>query len=322
MSFNLTATVKSRPAYRTFASDCDGNLGHAYLVYCEDEAVRKEFLTLAAQRIFCKKACGDCDVCRAIEQKNYLDVRFFDGAEMKISDVNDLTENASIKPVVGEKKVYLIDNADKLTPQAQNKLLKTYEEPPEYLVILLGASNENGILTTIRSRAKKLFFEGLSAQEVVDYLLQEGADEKSAKTAAAVAGGDLKRADDFLSDPKISDQYERCFSLMLDLNNSSQVADWLYTDLFAKENIGLTFDFLEIILSDALKKTSGSNLPYQNVGRDFDLAEIAKKFSSQSAAASLYAINEGRKKLYFNVGALSVAEGVLFDVLEARYKWQ
>ncbi|MBR1747256.1 MAG: hypothetical protein IJ735_03475 [Clostridia bacterium] len=322
MTFDLTQAIKRRSAYRTFAADCDGGLGHAYLVYCEDDVVRSVFLTLAAQRIFCKNACGECDVCRAIEEKNYLDVKYFDGADMKVPDVDALTESASVRPVMGDYKVYLINNADKLSPQAQNKLLKTYEEPPKYVVILLGATNENGLLATIKSRAKKIHLEELTPQEVVDYLVSGGADEKSARTAAAISDGKLQLADDFLTDPKISDRYDRCFGLMLDLNNSSQIVDWLYTDLFAKENILSTFDFLEIILSDVLKKTSGSTAPFKNVGRDFDLTEIAKKFSPQSASASLYALNEGRKKLYYNVGALSVAEGVLFDMLEARYKWQ
>jgi len=322
VTFDLTAAVKKRSAYRTFSADCDGNLGHAYLVYCGDEVLRKEFLTVAAKRIFCKSACGECAICRAIDEGNYLDVAYFDGAEMKVADVNDLTENASVRPVAGDKKVYLVDNADKLSPQAQNKLLKTYEEPPAYVVIILGASNESGVLSTIKSRAKKLYPEEFSAAEVVSYLVANGAEQKDAVTAAAIADGNLKKAEDFLSDPKISGLYERCFSMMLDLQNSSQIVDWLYTDLFSKENIGTTFDFLETILSDVMKKTAGSPAPLKNVGRDFDLAEIAKKFSPQSASAALYAINEGRKKLYFNVGALSVAEGVLFDVLEARYKWQ
>lgn len=322
MTFDLTAAAKKRSAYRTFAADCDGNLGHAYLVYCADEVLRKEFLTLAAKRIFCKYACGECVVCRAIDEKNYLDVAYFDGSDMKVADVDELTESASVRPVAGDKKVYLVDNADKLSPQAQNKLLKTYEEPPAHVVIILGASNESGVLSTIKSRAKKLYPEELTAEEVVAYLVENGAEKKAAVTAAAIADGNLKKAEDFLSDPKISDLYDRCFSMMLDLNNSSQIVDWLYTDLFSKENIGTTFDFLETILSDVMKKTAGSAAPLKNVGRDFDLTEIAKKFSPQSASAALYAINEGRKKLYFNVAVLSVAEGVLFDVLEARYKWQ
>lgn len=321
MSFDLTRAVKSRSAYKTFSADCESRPGHAYLLLCEDSAVRSAFLTIAAQRIFCKTACGDCQTCLSIENRNYLDVNYYDGKEMKIADVNELTESASVKPVAGEYKVYLIDNADKLTPQAQNKLLKTYEEPPQYVVILLGASGDAGILPTIKSRAKKLFFESLTAQEVVEYLVAEGAEKKAAETAAAVADGDLQKADDFLNDPKVAELYDKCFSLMLDLNNSSQIVDWLYTDLFNKDNIALTFDFLESILSDVMKKSSGSDAPLKNAGRLFDLNEIAKKFSPQSASASLYAINEGRKKLYFNVGALSVAEGVLFDVLEARYKW-
>ena len=319
---NLGAYLKKRNAFVTFSADADRGLSHAYLFISEDATVRTEFLSLLAKRIFCRTACGECRTCRLIEEGNYLDVAFFNGAEMKVKDVNELTESALIKPVEGDKKVYLIDNADKLSAQAQNKLLKTYEEPPAYLTIILAAADENGILPTIKSRAKKLYFDSLTADETVEILTDEGVGEREARVAAAVSSGSLDKAEKYLSNADYANLYDNCFRMFLSLNASSQIADWLYSDTFGKDNILMTLDFMEIILSDVMIIQSGSNSPLKNSGRDFDLREIASKFNAQSAAMSLYAINEGRKRLNFNVSSVSVAEKILFDILEARYKWQ
>ena len=319
---DIIPLLKKRNAYKTFATDVDKGLSHAYLFISDDASVRAEFLNLMAKRIFCKTACGECRMCRLIDEENYLDVSFFSGENMKVKDVNELTESALIKPVEGDKKIYLINNADKLTPQAQNKLLKTYEEPPAYLTIILAASDENGILPTIRSRAKKLYFDALTADEIVSCLIDDGIDERQAKVAAAVSAGSLDKANNFLSNENYANLYDSCFALFSTLDASSQIVDWLYGETFSKDNILMTLDFMEIILSDVMIINAGSDAPLKNSGRDFDLREIAKKFNAQSASMSLYAINEGRKRLNFNVGVASVAEKILFDILEARYKWQ
>ena len=319
---DLVSMLKKRNAYASFAADVDKGLSHAYLFICDDSSVRSEFLPLVAKRIFCRTACGECRICRLIEEGNYFDVSVFDGAEMKVKDINELTETAQIKPVEGDKKVYIINNADKLTAQAQNKLLKTYEEPPAYLTIILAAADENNVLPTIKSRAKKLYFDALTSDEIVSLLIDEGTGEREAKVAAAVSSGSLDKAEKFLSNENYANLYDSCFRMFLTLTSSSQIVDWLYDETFNKDNINMTLDFMEIILSDVMIIQSGSTSPLKNSGRDFDLREIANKFNAQSAAMSLYAINEGRKKLNFNVSSVSVAEKILFDILEARYKWQ
>lgn len=309
-------------AFQNFDRDADSKLGHAYLLISEDGISRAAFLSLAAKRAFCKNICGECEVCRAIDEGTYPDVYFLNGAEMKVRDMTAMTENAAVKPVVGEKKIYLIDNAGKLSPQAQNKLLKTYEEPPYYVTVILAAADENGLLNTIKSRAKKIYLENLSAAQTAEILIDEGADKTQAEIAAAVSAGNLERAEQFLLKEGYAALYDRCFEMFAGLNSSSSIVDYLYSELFTKENILITLDFMEIILCDVMKIASKSGAVLQNSGREYDLRLIAEKFTAQSAAMSLYAVNEGRKKLNFNINSASCAEGILFDILEARYKWQ
>lgn len=317
---NLEPLVKKLDAYKLFCKDVDAGLNHAYLVTGGDEETRETFLRLAARRIFCPTACGICADCVAIDGGNFFDVYFYNGAEMKVKDVNALTENAAVKPS-RDRKLYLINNANALNAQSQNKLLKTYEEPPSYVTIILAAANGNGLLPTIKSRAKSLFLNDFSTKDIADALVEAGADRRAAAIYAA-AGGSPSRAEAFLGDEKFVALYDGAIELLLGLNSSAQIADYLYGELFTKENILMTLDFMEIILSDVLAITSSSGAPLKNVGREFDMKLIAQKFNSQSAAMAVYAVNEGRKKLKFNLSPTASAEGVLFDILEARYKWQ
>lgn len=318
----LDALILRRNAFKSFASDAKSNLGHAYLLVCEDGLARERLLTLMAKSVFCPRICGECATCKGIEDRSYLDVVFFDGAEMKVPDITDLTETAMIKPVLGDRKIYLIDNADKLSPQAQNKLLKTYEEPPAYLTVILACSSKNGILTTIKSRAKKLYFDSFTAREIIDYLTENGADAREADVAAAVSNGSLERAEKFLHSETFASLYDGCFTIMNELTASGKIPELVFREEFNKENVKISFDIMEIILCDVMKIKSGSGLPLLNDGREYDIKKIAEKYTAQSAAMSLAAINEGRKLLNSNVSSVSAAESVLFKILEAKYKWQ
>lgn len=320
----LSPLILKRGAFKTFAHDVDTGLGHAYLFLSEDGLVREEFLKSAAKRTFCKNICESCKSCREIEENSRLDVFFLDGANMKVKQITELTESAAVKPVSGDRKLYLIDNADKLNIQSQNKLLKTYEEPPSFVTVILAAASENGILPTIRSRAKKLYFQSLMTKEITALFISDGAEQSQAEIAAALGGGSLERAETFLNNENYEKLYNGCFEMLLNLNSSSQIVDYLYGELFTKENILISLDFLEIIIADIMKLTAcedASSDLLKNSGRLYDLKEIAKKFSAQSAAMALFAVNEARKKLKNNVSAVSSAETMLFDVLEARYKW-
>lgn len=319
---DFDSLLLKRTAFRTFATDVEKRLGHAYLLVCEDGLARERLLTLMAERVFCKNLCGSCSYCRAIEAKSYLDISFFDGATMKVADANALTEQAMVRPVIGDRKIYLIDNAEKLSPQAQNKLLKTYEEPPAFLTIILACATENGVLTTIKSRAKKLYFDAFSSKEIIQYLRDDGIEEQDANVAAAVSNGSIERAESFLHSETFGSLYDGCFDILNRLTSSAKVPELVFREEFNKENIQISFDILEIILSDILKIGTESKQPLLNDGREYDINKLAERYSAQSAAVALSAINEGRKMLNNNISPTSSAERVLFKILEAKYKWQ
>ena len=96
-----------------------------------------------------------------------------DGEAIKVEDIRDMNRQIIVKPIVSDKKLFIINNADMMTENAQNAFLKTLEEPPTYAIIILITSNENKLLTTIKSRVMKLEFDKLKDDEIEKYVREE-----------------------------------------------------------------------------------------------------------------------------------------------------
>jgi DNA polymerase III delta prime subunit len=305
------------------ADQKSGAFGHAYLIISEDDQVRKAVFKKISLAVFCPTSCGECAHCKKILSNNHINIRVLDGKNrIKVAEINELIENTHILPIDGDKKLYFIDNAELLDPRVQNKLLKTYEEPPSYVTIFLGSANESGLLSTIKSRGKRIYIEPFSAIAVYDELVESGFDEILSQEAASYSAGSMEKALLFVNDERYKNVYEETFNTMMSLKNSSQIIDHLYKDIFSKDNIRLTLDFMEIFLSDIIKIITKSNLEKSTLNRDYDLNKLSKGLTLAGVSMALNAINDARKRLNFNVSALSVAEKVMFDILEAKYKWQ
>ena len=136
---------------------------------------KKQFAREFAKNIMCLKGgnCNQtCDSCKKFEAKsnqNYVEVNYGE-YKKDIITIDQIREkvinNAYEKPIMSSKKVYVINDADRMNEPAQNALLKTLEEPPKYVVIILIVSNENALLPTIKSRCVTVKFNNLSNEEI------------------------------------------------------------------------------------------------------------------------------------------------------------
>ncbi len=317
------ALVEKNRAWKQFYRDVRSGLGHAYIFLTEDKELLSSLMHFAALACFCPSVCCECEVCQSVADGSHPDVYRKSGDGMKVrDDLEPLLERVEMQPVRADKKVFLIEDADKMNVVCQNKLLKTFEEPPPHVTMILGASSESGLLSTIRSRGKKLFAESLSSEDIVRELTEDGIDEYSAEVAAAYSMGNLYKARKFAEGGDYREQYEQVFSMLMSLKKSAQIAEYALGDNFGKDRIALTLDFMDVILSDAMKTTVGSDAQRFTVGRERDLLQVASGFSAQGLAMALEVINVAREQLNYNVNAANVANGVLFGILEARYKWQ
>jgi DNA polymerase-3 subunit delta' len=154
-------------------------------------------------------SCNRCKSCLQSDTGNHPDILrvTHEKPSIGVEDIRlQVNADIQVKPYDSPYKIYIIDDADKLTEQAQNALLKTIEEPPEYAVILLLVSNISVILPTILSRCVLLNLKPVDKQLIKDFLMQEHhIPDYMAEMAAAFSGGNVGKAIKYAS----SEDFER-----------------------------------------------------------------------------------------------------------------
>ena len=154
------------------------NIAHSYMFVGKDSIGKLLFAKEFAKAILCTeegKPCNKCKSCIEFNTNNNPDFNILEpeGNSIKIDQIRELTKKVYEKPVVSNRKVYIINDSNYMTKEAQNSLLKTLEEPPEYITIILITSNENLFLPTIKSRCTKVLFNRLTNEELADILQKQ-----------------------------------------------------------------------------------------------------------------------------------------------------
>lgn len=253
---------------------------HSYLFIGTQGIGKKMIATEFAKMLLCigeKKYCNNCKSCIEFNTNNNPDFLYIepDGNSIKIEQIRYLQKKIQEKPIISEKKVYIIDNADCMTVEAQNCLLKTLEEPPEFATIILIGSNENSFLTTIKSRCMIIHFQSLKNEEIKNFLEKEYNINNTSENIIETFQGSIGKAI-LLKDKK--EEYEKIQNMIDNLDKKDlidiiKLAEPLYK---AKEEILEILDYINIIL---LKKAKNQYL-YTNCIR---IVENTKKRIRQNS---------------------------------------
>ena len=226
---------------------------HSYL-FCGIEGIgKKRFAEDIAQFLLCQNPqdIHCCDVCKSCVEFNtnnnpdFFLIEANDG-KIKIDQIREMHRKIAEKPIISERKVYIIDNADQMTTEAQNCLLKTLEEPPEYATIILICSNENSMLNTIKSRCTRIYFLPIEQEEIKEFI-QKNYNQEMDKDILELAQGSIGKA------IKILDNQEMYINLKNILSNMSkdnlidvvQNAEMLYK---TKDEINSIIEYINVLL--------------------------------------------------------------------------
>ncbi len=198
----------------------------------------------------CNDQCNSCIKFNANSNPDYYEL-VPENQKIKIDNIRLLQEKIAEKPIISNKKIYVIDNADLMTEESQNCLLKTLEEPPEYSVIILVVSNESKILPTIKSRCIKINFSRLTPEELKKYLEVENKlkqySNEDLNDIIELLDGSLEKVDTIEEKKKNYDELNIIVENLekgnkLELFNNSEI---LYNQ---KENIIDILSYMNIIL--------------------------------------------------------------------------
>lgn len=316
-------TLKNSRAFSLLKGDFDKGLGHAYMVVSPDDDVVDEFFTLVAMAVYCPthEPCGTCVECKKIQNGNNPDVFHLNEArdKIKVEMLTGFLESVNIKPI-GDKKLYFIHRADLMNAQAQNKLLKTFEEPPADVTIFLGVNNEASILETVNSRARTIYIENFDEQTIRTSLLSLGIEPSVCALAASCGEGQLGKAYKIAQNPSYVELYRSAITLLKALQKSDNVAA-LTPSITAQKDVGEFLDVLSIILRDVLVASGDSSLILQK-HVSADIEELSVKYNRTAVAYMLGAINDARRKLSLNVNPTATIDALLFKILEENHRWK
>lgn len=154
----------------------EGRLHHAYLFSGTRGVGKTSIARLFAKGLNCETGitatpCGECANCKAIEEGRFIDLIEIDAASRtKVEDTRELLDNVQYKPTVGRFKVYLIDEVHMLSRHSFNALLKTLEEPPEYVKFLLATTDPQKLPITILSRCMQFHLRALDQVQIANHL--------------------------------------------------------------------------------------------------------------------------------------------------------
>jgi len=184
----------------------NNSLSHAYILYGIEGIGKYTFAVEFAKSILCNTSdiyCSNCSSCTLCDANTHPDFKILsDNKTIGVKEIKSLGEFVNTKSILSSYKVIIIDQAEKMTVAAQNKFLKTFENPPKNVIIILIVNNYDLIIDTIKSRGYEIYFKPLSAKEITEYLIKKTDIDKNylLKTSKFFQGSILKANELILSD--------------------------------------------------------------------------------------------------------------------------
>lgn len=198
-------------------------ISHAYIFSAEKGCGKRTMAKAFAEALQCEQggtdACGACVACRQVEGDNHPDVIWVTHEKPNTISIDEIREQVNktiaIKPYKSKYKIYIIPDAEMMTLQAQNAILKTIEEPPEYAVLILLTANETELLPTIHSRCVMLRFRPISAELVKKYLMEHfQIPDYKAEICASFGQGNIGKAARLATDERFSVMKDEALALV------------------------------------------------------------------------------------------------------------
>ena len=231
-------------------------VSHSYIFAGEKGSGKKLLAKLFAMTLQCEKhgkePCLQCSSCKKAMNHDNPDIIYVSHEKPNSIGIEDIREqliaDVDIKPYTGPYKVYIVDEAEKLTVQAQNALLKTIEEPPAYAVIMLLVNNGATLLPTIASRCVTLNFKPVRDEVIKKYLMEElHVPDYQAEVSVAFAQGNVGRAKQIATAEDFAEMMEAAFRI-LKKGKDMEVYEMVDAIKLLSEQKHTVYEYLDLFL--------------------------------------------------------------------------
>ena len=302
---------------------------HAYLFTGPPGLGRRSLALRFAQALDCPnppapgEACRKCKTCQQIERMQYADLAVIqaekEGGTLKVEQIRSVRQSLSLKPYQGKYRLALFLRFQEANANAANALLKTLEEAPAHVILLLTADTVEQLLPTITSRCEILRLRPLPVERVERYLKERGAEAESARLLAHISSGRPGYALRLMADKEALDFRQKRLGEIQSLLKSNRRGRFAYAEKLTERKYEARERFRETLLlwlsfwRDVLMRTAGSETPLTNVDFSGAVDALAERLTL-AEVRKLVSDGEGAiDKLERNVNARLLAEVTLLD---------
>lgn len=303
-------------------------VSHAYILDGEEGAGKMMLARAFAQTLQCERGgtepCGECHSCKQAlsgNQPDIITVGHEKPASIGVEDIRgQLCGDIQIKPYSSPYKIYIVDEAEKMTVQAQNALLKTIEEPPAYGVILLLTTNADAFLPTILSRCVTLKLRPVKSEVIRAYLMEKyQIPDYQADVCTAFARGNVGKAQRLAQSEQFAELKEHLIHLLRHLRDMEiyELTEAVRSASEYKAEIGDYLDlmalwFRDVLLFKATRQIDGLVFA-EEIG---DISAQAQKSSYEGLERILKALEKAKVRLKANVNFELTMELLMLTIKE------
>lgn len=303
-------------------------VSHAYIINGERSSGKEFVAKVFAKTLQCEKggteACDECHSCKQAQSGNQPDIIYISHEKPNTISVEDIRAQINndivIKPYSSPRKVYIMNEGEKMTPQAQNALLKTLEEPPEYAVILILTTNVDSLLPTVLSRCVVLNMKPVPDKKVKEFLMKElEVPDYKADICVAFARGNIGKAKMLASSEEFDKVKEEAITLVKYINDMeiSEIVKAIKKISEYKFEITDYLDILSVWYRDVLlfKATKDAN---SMIFRDEIqyIRKVADRSTYEGIETIVKALQQAKRRLDANVNFDLTMELLLLTIQE------
>ena len=318
----------------------DGSLPHALLITGEKGVGKKTLAQVIAAALLCQhpssRPCGECPACRQVASGNHPDLIVIQKGTsiteekedksktvIPVSEIAELERRCAALPYEGDRRVAIIRDADDMNPEAQNKLLKTLEDPPGGNFFLLTSAKRENLLPTIVSRCESVYLHPWRQDTILRVLRAQGIDGPRAKDAAGESGGSIGAALQLAVDENYWKTRSEVYRQFFHMKASSEVLSVSNQWKDRREEAELLFSLLEGGIHRLLHYRLHSGSGEANIEEMFGDAWL--RFARECDLEDFTRLTDGiilaRKRLQASVNFQVIVEQILFMMMEASRKW-
>lgn len=289
-----------------------GRPSHAYLITGPSQVGKATLARAFAQALVCEtghgEPCGECRTCQRVAQGRYPDVQLITAEKnaIQIDQVRALQTDAAVAPLEGRRKVFIIQEIERATLPAANALLKSLEEPPPQVVLLLTATRRDQVLPTILSRCQLIGLRPLPLEQVQTALRERWqVDEEHAALLARLSAGRLGWAVTAHTDPELWQARAKYLDDLLALTAEGHLGRLAYAETLSRAGadldtaLGLWATWWRDVL--LIQHALGDEV--LNLDRKAQLLQQAALFRAEQAENALQDLAQTARRIKANVNA-------------------